>query len=444
MSLPERRSNSYKAKKSWLLRYKYVLKALLNRFPLIGSPIIQIWRNIKWLLLQYRWKMQINRSSNIEELDIDKLLWISPQRITYCSLREFGLYSKGSVIGGDWDHLEKKFQDLDIYIALRQVCIEGNHWSQTIFYKRIIERLNKGEILWGCKDKHQFDLRCKNLEDLFHKIKAEGYKSQHELSLMQKGSDYDPMSIEDEVMLSIGRNGDFLFSDGAHRLSISKLLGIQTIPVKIAARHTEWMKFRKELLIYAMKLGGKIYQPIIHPDLSHLPSFHVSEKRFTMIRKNLSIDKGRMLDIGANLGYFCHRFEDEGFDCYAIEDSPLELYFLKKLKRAENKKFKVITESTLNSTEVRNIHFDVILALNIFHHFLKTEESSYKFIDLLKHIQVRELFFQPHLPDESQMENTYKNYNSNEFVNLILDVCKLKTARLLGEDQDGRELYRLH
>lgn len=444
MRIPETRSEPYKARKSWWTRFKFVSKTRLDRFPLIERPIRQIWRTSRWLLLKCRWKLQIYRCYS-KDVDIDKVLRVSPQRITYCSLREFSLlYFKGRVIGGDWDRLEKNFQNLDIYIALRQVCVEGKHWSQTIFYKRIIERLNRGEILWGCKDKHQFDLRCQTLEDLFHKIKAEGYKSQHELSLMPKGRDSDPLSVEDEVTVSIGRHGDFLFSDGAHRLSISKLLGIQTIPVKIAARHTEWMKFRKELLLYTTKLDGNIYQPLIHPDLSHLPSFHESENRFIMIKKNLSINKGRMLDIGAKLGYFCHRFEDEGFDCYAAEDYPVELYFLRKLKRAENKNFKVIPESILESTEVRNIHFDVILALNIFHHFLKTKESYYKFIDLMKHIQVRELFFQPHLPNEPQMEHAYKNYNPDEFVDFILDVSKLKTARLIGKDQDGRKLYKLH
>jgi len=39
------------------------------------------------------------------------------------------------------------------------------------------------------------------------------------------------------------------------------------------------------------------------------------------------------------LGYFCHKFEEEKFDCYAVENDRENLHFLKILKRAENRGF---------------------------------------------------------------------------------------------------------
>lgn len=173
---------------------------------------------------------------------------------------------------------------------------------------------------------------------------------------------YDPLKAEDEVTVSIGRHGDLLFSDGAHRLAIAKLLGIQEIPVKIAVRHPEWIRFRRELLLCARDHGGKICQPVTHPDLKDMPAHHESRDEFIMIRKNVSATQGRLLDIGANLGYFCHRLEDEGFDCYAVENNERNLYFLRRLKRAENKRFSIIAESVVECREVRNICFDVVLA----------------------------------------------------------------------------------
>jgi hypothetical protein len=62
----------------------------------------------------------------------------------------------------------------------------------------------------------------------------------------------------------------------------------------------------------------------------------------------------------------------------------------------------------------------------------------------MKSFQVSELFFEPHLPNELEMENAYKNYNPEESVDFIIDVSKLNKAQLIGKNKDGRKLYRLH
>lgn len=443
MSLPSKRSEPYRPKKFWWARVRLFARSQLNRFPLIEAPVIRVWRTGKLLFLKCRWKLVTLTDTSSREVDVDKTYWVSSQRIVHSSLQEFNVHDfKGRVIGGDWDRLEKRFEDLDVHIALKQVCLEGKDWTETIFYQRVLDELNGGHVLWNCKDKSDFDQRCKELELLFQKIRQEGYKSQRELLLSQQI--HNPLQAEEEVTVSIGRHGDLLFSDGAHRLAIAKLLGIPKIPVKIAVRHPEWMRFRKELLLYAKEEGGKTYQPITHPDLNDVPAFHGCEDRFTMIKENISVKQGRLLDIGANLAYFCHRFEDEGFSCYAVEDWPVHLYFLRKLKRAENKTFKTIGESVLECREIRDTHFNVILALNIFHHFLKTKERYDKFLDLLNNLQTEELFFEPHLPDESQMQGAYKNCSSEEFVEFLLRNSSLKKAKFIGTAKDGRPLYKLY
>lgn len=271
MSLPSKRSEPYRPKKFWWARVRLFARSQLNRFPLIEAPVIRVWRTGKLLFLKCRWKLVALTDTYSREVDVDKTYWVSPQRIVYSSLQEFNVHDfKGRVIGGDWDRLEKRFEDLDVHIALKQVCLEGKDWTETIFYQRVLDELNGGHVLWNCKDKSDFDQRCKELELLFQKIRQEGYKSQRELLLSQQI--YNPLQAEEEVTVSIGRHGDLLFSDGAHRLAIAKLLGIPKIPVKIAVRHPEWMRFRKELLLYAKEEGGKTYQPITHPDLNDVPA----------------------------------------------------------------------------------------------------------------------------------------------------------------------------
>lgn len=252
------------------------------------------------------------------------------------------------------------------------------------------------------------------------------------------------MKSEDEVTVGIGRNGDILFTARAHRLSIARILDVGKIPVKISVIHPKWVDIRKELLMYARKNGGRMYQPAIHPLLKDIPSFHECEDRFLSIRENMSVKRGSLLDIGANLGYFCHKFEDEGFDCYAMENSPMEIYFLKKLKRAENKKFRIIAESVLDYSRVWNTKFDVTLGLNIFHHFLETKQLYDKFVSFLKHHQTKELFLEPHNPNEKQMRNAYRNYTPEEFVRFVLQISKLKKAKSIGVFKDGRQIYKLN
>lgn len=244
MDLPSKRSEPYKPKRFWWARFRLFVKSQLSRFPLVETPVIRIWRSGKFLLWKCKSKLATLTGNYSSRIDVDKVYWVSPQRIIYCSLREFNIHDfKGRIIGGDWDYREKRFEDLDVYVALKQVCLEDKDWSETIFYQRVLERLGDGHILWGCKNKQDLDQRCQDLKLLFHKIREEGYKSQREL--LPEHKDY-PMRAEDEVTVSIGRYGDMLFSDGAHRLAIAKLLGIEKIPVKIAVRHPEWVRFREE------------------------------------------------------------------------------------------------------------------------------------------------------------------------------------------------------
>jgi len=440
------RSEPYKSTKRWCARVKAIIRSQLNRFPVIYLPTIRMFRTIRLLFFKCKWKLLTLTETYGGErtVDIDKVCWVSPQRIEYCSLREFDVYNfKGRTIAGDWDCLEKKFEDLDVFVALQQVCTEGKSWPDTIFYQRILDWIGRGEIAWDCRDKHDFDRRCKDLELLYEKIKCEGYKLQREI--LPSLNDYDPLMVDDdEVTVSVGRHGDLLFSNSAHRLAIAKLLAIKEIPIKIAARHPEWIAFRKELLLYAKEQGGKICQPITHPDLTDIPAFHDCDDIFTIIKENISAKRGCLLDIGADLGYSCHRFEDEGFDCYAVECCPQKLHFLKKLKRAESKKFNIIGQSVLECSEIRNIHFNVAFALNIFHHFLKTKESYQKLIELLENLQTEELFFEPHTPGETQMKGAYRDYAPDEFVRFILEFSRLENADFIGQAGDGRKIYKLY
>ena len=374
-----------------------------------------------------------------EDIDVNKIYWINPNHIEYaCVLqKDYDKFAdRGKIVGGDWDQQAKKITELDTYQAFEARFVHNKPWVETQFYHRVLNEIAQGKIKWGCKTKAEFEQRLQNLESLYYTIKEQGYKTQQELSQTQSVS----FTGEDEVTVQINRYGDYMFDDGKHRLIIAKLLKLEKIPVKVTIRHTKWYQFRKDILGYAAAYNGKVYQPITHPDLEDIPSVFGAE-RFNLMKAQLPLRRGSLLDIGAHWGYFCHKFEDLGFNCYAVESDARHLYFLEKLKRAENKNFQVIGESIFNYSEKTD--FDIVIALNIFHHFLKTETLYRQLIDLLKRLQIKAMFFQAHLPDTEQMEGAYKNYAPDEFVDFILQHSTLNQVKYLGKTQDDRPLYLL-
>ena len=89
------------------------------------------------------------------------------------------------------------------------------------------------------------------------------------------------------------------------------------------------------------------------------------------------------------------------------------------------------------------LDFTVVLGLNIFHHFLKTEQLFKKFSYFLEKLNCEVMFFQPHLVGEPQMQKAYKNYDEEEFLSFIMAKVRLSKATLLGKDDDGRKLYKI-
>ena len=405
--------------------------SIINKYP----PVRVLVNHIRFV----SWKLRLKIRTNVDSkyLDPYKVYWIDPRRIRYCVLRKYHkLADRGKIIGGNWDKQKIEFTSLDVFRASRDRFLYGEAWKETEFYHRVLREIRDGETKWGCRSKMEFDERCKYLDSLFQDIKNNGYKSQAEMDAKD-----NPLRVYDEISVCIDRNGNFLFEDGRHRLATAKLLNVNRIPVQITIRHLKWYEFRQEILDYARKKGGKIYHPLTHPDLSDIPAVH-SNKRFEIIKQNLPLKRSEILDIGAHWGYFCHKFEEEGFDCYAIENDPAHVYFLRKLKKAENRNFKIIDKSIFEYKD--KTKFDLVLALNIFHHFLKEKKSYYQLVELLKRLDMNIMFFEPHLPEEPQMRKAYINYNCKEFIRFILKNSCLTKAEFVGEAENRRPIYKLY
>lgn len=378
--------------------------------------------------------------SRLREVGVDptRIVWVNPKKIENIGIG-WGTFNKfhefGKVVNGVWDLNTMPFEDLDVYQSFRARFVHKAKWENTSYFKILLAQTNQGVHPWGVRNKSDLIERLNGLDGLFKEIKRSGYKTQQQLL-------DTTVSLRhlDELTVRIGRHGEFIFEDGRHRLAIAKIVGLSRIPVLVTWRHKKWFEFRAEIVHYTRCHSGRTDQPLTHPDLSDISS-QEGDTRFRIICSNLPFKGGSLLDIGARWGYFCHKFEDEGFRCYAIEKKLDNFYFLNKLRIAEKRKFTAV-RADISEFWGKN-QFDVVLALNVFHHYLKSVEDYNNLVQFLRRLSTKVMFFEPHLPSDTQMHGAYRNYGNEDFVELIAQHTGLRHWECIGCGENERPIYKL-
>lgn len=332
-----------------------------------------------------------------------------------------------SIIDGDWDINTINFDQYYIYKSLEEL-INGKDWKETDLYKHLLNQIEKGNPKWGCINEEMAEKRGEYILNLYKYIK--------ENKEIPKGY-FD----EDDICVSIDRDGSFLFSNnGTHRLFIAKILKIKEIPVRIYNIHKKWNEYKLEVKELCDKLwDGKTYQNLPHPDFDEIETMW-SDVRFDIIKNNTSLPIGSTLvDIGSLFGNICYQAELEGFNCTAIEIDNKYLNVMKRLHKSYEMNYKIIEESFFDV----EFDFDIIVAFNIFHHFLKTEDLYNKLRNFLNSIKFKELFIQVHSINEFQMKSAFLNLTPEEFINFIKTETNKNEVEYLYE-LNGRKIYKIY
>ncbi len=430
--------------KKFIYKTKQLIYDLNDNFTFIGMPLLIGWGILHRLKFKLGKKIQDLKGQlkySIDKINPDKIYWVNPQKIQHYLNSRFKKWKDYNKIKrGDWDRSKKPIEYLSVYKAIIQRFNEGKNWEDTKFYQKILRDISNGIIKWDCQNKDEWDKILNGIESLYYEIKNSSYELKKELfNSKELFVKFDLPIPFDNIIINVDKDGELLLIEGKFLLSLAKLLDIPEVPFIIKTRHKKWINFKKDLSY--LSRHGPLYQQSTHPDLQEFP-FVYGDNRFNMIKENISITKGNLLDIGANLGYFCRKFEEIGFDCYAVEANSYYIHFLKKLKKAENKKFKIIKGTIFSYKKNQEITFDVVLALFIFHHFLKRRNTYLNLVKLLNRIKVKELFFGAHNPKSIQNKKEYINYTPDQFVNFILENSCLDKAKFIGKSR-GRSLYKL-
>ena len=190
---------------------------------------------------------------------------------------------------------------------------------------------------------------------------------------------------------------------------------------------------------FAKRHKGKLYAPIPHPAFAHLPSRHGPE-RFDMIAPHLGFRNGTVLDIGSRFGYMAHRLEDMGYSVTAVEVAKEDMYFLREFRDLCERRFEVIHDSVFN---LQKLEYDVVFALNIFHHFMKTREAFDRLDDFLGRLKCRMMIYQAHAPHERQMAGAYRNMAPDEAVQYLSEKLSLPRVTEIGSCRKSRKILNI-
>lgn len=208
------------------------------------------------------------------------ILWIDPDRLEAFTGRPYPPYhgkaaQLGTVRGGDWDRREEppvveepyrerydlyradRFSESTFYESLRAHFEDGVDWPETPFVERCLELADRNVPSWRSMTSRSEILdRCARIDELYDRIRTEGYRSQRALG------ERSLLRVTDEIVVDVAHDGTLLFVNGRHRLAIAKLLDLESIPVGVLVRHADWMARREE---YAR--AGSVPP---HPDLRDL------------------------------------------------------------------------------------------------------------------------------------------------------------------------------
>lgn len=251
-------------------------------------------RTLTWLTRSYvfSWvhaRSILNAVRHDAPIDPTRVVWVDPDRIQrtvswtdisedrksdeYPRFRPPKYRLAGQVFGGEWDTTDTLFSESTIYQSFERHFTEDVPWEETEFYAESCATIEQGTKLWGCSTRHAFDRRCRQLDALYDRIQANGYHTQTELYSQGDSSARGHRllrTIWDEISVAVGRDGELIFIDGRNRLAIAKIQGLDSVPVVMLVRHSQWQQLRNRIARHECECSELPQTLQSHPDIEPL------------------------------------------------------------------------------------------------------------------------------------------------------------------------------
>lgn len=271
---------------------------------------------------------------------------------------------------------------------------------------------------------------------------------------------FDWQDIENEfgrIRIGVDQEGKPFLVSGLISYALATSTKLKTVPADVVTRAPQWQAFRDKLIEFARQsldedfrikndlshYGGRLYQQAYHFDTSDIDHVYGRE-RFEAIHKCVDAEEGTVLDIGANFGLLCSEFEKAGFDCTAVELKSQDFYYLEKLRSYSSHAFRAEKCSIFDFRGDEKLDYDIVLALFIFHHFMKSPDLLEQLTTLLKRITCREMYLGVPDPNEAQMKSAFQNLSADDFAKFVMEHTHLtKCERIECPGLRNRAVLRL-
>jgi len=423
---------------------KKSLKNLLNHSINLAfkSPI---FGKLSWIIIHSFRKIKLRIETKLLELlirpaygniKLNKIFYIDPKKVKFMLSNKKYFHWKRSyrILGGDWDKNKILFSDYNVFDSIKKKYNNGEKWKNTKLYHLLPEEVPNKEI-WTFPNERRRDLEIAKIEKLYEKIKKVGYKKNRGTESIKSWylrKKFKP--VLDEVVLAVGRNGDYFFINGKHRLSIAKVLKIKEIPIIFLIRHKKWMIFRKRFSTFINQETTTNCANIQHPDLQDI-NFIDCKEIFQKLREDLlSYNNSLILSLGAKLGYICSKLEEIGFNCVAIEPNPMYYYFLTKLKEIEDWKFKIFQR--IDSEKIKMTNFKIIF---IEDHFLINSNSFNEIIKYIKDYDVEIVY----IKKNKNIRSSHFDNKLSLLINMIINNTNLSRLYKLFNSREVGEIIKI-
>jgi hypothetical protein len=255
------------------------LYSALEKKAKTGTAGTLSWSLQKPLLTRVHRGQRWLQPDRYTDADPYKLLYVDPESIQYHVNRMSTPRVFGTVAGGDWDQQREPFSEVDIYESLVQRFRHGASWEDTEIFETLLEEPDGRLWTRVCESDVERRSRLREIDELYQAISVNGYLTQRQL-LEQNPAATSVLNNEEchpilnEIGVNIGRDGTLLWRHrGLHRLSITKILGLDRVPVLVLARHREWQKLREQ--------PNKAEKSVLsHPDLQDITNDQGGDDRW--------------------------------------------------------------------------------------------------------------------------------------------------------------------
>lgn len=241
------------------------LRLLVRRYGRhrdLRQPIRLLWNTYEhFVFVKSIWR-NLRQDDYVAEIDPYRVFEIPPSATTIASGGSFDfLRDTGLVSGGNWDiEHGSSIKERGFYRAFQQRYIDGVPWDQTELITRKTKKIARNrEDRFPSMDAYQEKLT--EYDRMFEAFSESNYLTQLELVNRNHSSHpgdggraifpslTDRSLIRHEIAVNIGRNGQFLFLDGRHRLGLALLAGLDKVPVRVVVRHEQWQTLRDNIAI---------------------------------------------------------------------------------------------------------------------------------------------------------------------------------------------------